>query len=128
MELNGEMIKKARTAKNAEELMRLAKENGIEMTPSEAEDNFDKLNPTLSGELSDDDLDDVAGGGCGKGKKKPASKFEIGACVCITALKNSPMITRYSGTVKSKKYSNDTWVYGVDRGVGEESYREDELE
>ena len=64
--LTSEMIEKAKAAKTAEELLELAKANGVEMTADEAATYFAQLNPT-SGELSDDDLDNVAGGagGCG---------------------------------------------------------------
>ena len=58
---SAEMIEKAKTAKNAEELLALAKENGVEMTVDEAKTYFTQLNPK-SGELNDDDLDLVSGG------------------------------------------------------------------
>ena len=58
------LIEKAKTAKSAEELLEIAKANGVEMTEDEAATYFAQLNPK-SGELSDDDLDNVAGGGCG---------------------------------------------------------------
>ena len=58
-----EMIEKAKAAKSAEELLALAKENNVEMTADEATIYFAQLGPK-SGELSDDDLDNVAGGGC----------------------------------------------------------------
>ena len=61
--LTPELIEKAKQAKTAEELATLAKENGAEMTAEEANTYFAKLNPQ-SGELSDDELDNVAGGGC----------------------------------------------------------------
>ena len=63
--LTPEMIEKAKAAKSAEELLELAKENGVEMTVDEAATYFAQLNPT-SGELSDDDLDAVAGGACAR--------------------------------------------------------------
>ena len=50
-------------AKSAEELLELAKANGVEMTADEAAAYFAQLNPK-SGELDDDELDAVAGGGC----------------------------------------------------------------
>ena len=68
MKLTQEMIEKAREVKTAEELLLLAKENEIEMTSDEAATYFAQLNPK-SGELDDDDLDAVAGGGCGKNEK-----------------------------------------------------------
>ena len=61
--LTPEMIEKAKAAKSAEELLALAKENGLEMTADEAATYFAQLNPK-SGELSDDDLGNVAGGAC----------------------------------------------------------------
>lgn len=57
-----ELIEKARQAKSFEELLALAKENGLELTADEARDHFEMIN--RSGELSDDELDNVAGGGC----------------------------------------------------------------
>ena len=57
------MIGKAKTAKSAEELLEIAKANGVEMTAEEAATYFAQLNPK-SGELSDNELDNVSGGGC----------------------------------------------------------------
>ena len=62
--LTPEMIEKAKSVKSAEEILALAKENNVEMTEDEAKTYFAQLNPK-SGELDDDDLDSVAGGGCG---------------------------------------------------------------
>ena len=63
--LTPEMIEKAKAANTVEELLTLAKDNNIEMTEESAKAYFAQLNPA-SGELSDDELDDVSGGGCGK--------------------------------------------------------------
>ena len=63
--LTPEMIEKAKSVNSAEELLALAKENNIEMTADEAATYFAQLNPK-SGELDDDDLDNVAGGACEK--------------------------------------------------------------
>ena len=62
--LTPEMIEKAKAAKSAEDLLALAKENNVEMTADEAKTYFAQLNPK-SGELDDDDLDNVAGGAGG---------------------------------------------------------------
>lgn len=59
---NEELIAKARHAESADALLSLAKENGIELSVEEAEEYFVQLHK--SGELSDDELDSVAGGGC----------------------------------------------------------------
>ena len=58
-----EQIEIAKRANNPEELLALAKENNLEMTEEEANTYFAQLNPA-SGELSDEELDNVAGGGC----------------------------------------------------------------
>ena len=61
--MNEEMIAKAKEAKTVEELIALAKENGVELTEEDAKMYFEQLN-AKKGELSDDELDAVAGGGC----------------------------------------------------------------
>ena len=62
MEFNTELLEKAKEAKSAEELLSLAKENGIEMTDEEGAAYFAQMKK--NGELSDEELDNVAGGGC----------------------------------------------------------------
>ena len=47
-----------------EELAAFAAENGIEFNEEQAKAYFDEMHKT--GELSDDELDNVAGGGCNK--------------------------------------------------------------
>ena len=64
MEQNNELLEKAKGAKSAEELLTLAKENGVELTEDEAAEYFAQMHQ--SGELSDEELDNVAGGGCHK--------------------------------------------------------------
>lgn len=59
--LTNEIIEKARSAKSPEELIDIAKENNIELTEDEAKKYFAGLNPQ-SGELSEDELDNVSGG------------------------------------------------------------------
>ena len=55
-----ELIAKAKEAKSAEQLLEIAKENGVELTEEEAKTYFAQLG--TSGAVSDDDLDAVAGG------------------------------------------------------------------
>ena len=57
-----ELIAKAKQANSVEELMALAKENDYPLNEKDAEIYFEKLHKT--GELSDDELGNVAGGGC----------------------------------------------------------------
>ena len=60
--MNQEIIAKAKEAKSAEELLAMAKESGIPITEELAKECFDRMHTT--GELADDELDQV-GGGCG---------------------------------------------------------------
>ena len=59
MEYN-ELMEKAKQANSPEELLALAKENDVEFTREQAEAYFEQMNK--SGELADDELDNVAGG------------------------------------------------------------------
>ena len=61
--LTPELIAKAKAATTAEELMELAKENGVELTADEAKICFDQL--SANGAVADEELDMVAGG-CGE--------------------------------------------------------------
>ena len=119
---NAEMIEKAKVAKTAEELLEIAKAEGVEMTADDAAAYFEQLNPK-SGELSDDDLDNVAGGGCGgsvragdnvrvtsgetcqicggnTGIVKSVGAFGVGAVVCHNC---SDSIIAYVGSATLEK-------------------------
>lgn len=71
---NAEMIEKAKAAKSAEELIEIAKASGVEMNSDEAATYFAQLNPK-SGELDDDDLDNVAGGACNQAAPQGMKKI-----------------------------------------------------
>ena len=60
-----ELIAKARAAKSAEELFKLAKANEMEITEDDAKLYFAQLN--ANGAVADDELDAVAGGGSSPG-------------------------------------------------------------
>ena len=62
MNISKELLEKAKTAKTAKELLEMAKAENIELTEEEAAKAFEELNK--NGELSDEELDNVAGG-CG---------------------------------------------------------------
>ena len=66
MELNNEILAKAKAAKTPEELIEIARVNDVEMTEESAKAYVDLLHPK-TGEMSDDELDDVAGGACYQG-------------------------------------------------------------
>lgn len=79
MDFSNEIIKRAKTASSAEELMRMAAEEGIELTAEEAGQYFDFLHSTKA--LSDEELEIVTGG---KGKKSPPSpKYHSGQSLWI---------------------------------------------
>lgn len=63
MSLDRNLFTKAKEVKNIEELIALAKENGVELTEEKAKDYFAKFQ-LKNGELADDELDNVAGGNC----------------------------------------------------------------
>ena len=64
MNISKELIEKAIQAKTAEELLEMAKAENIELSAEQAAKAFAELNKM--GELSDEELDNVAGGGCGR--------------------------------------------------------------
>ena len=96
-----EMIEKVKAAKTAEELYEIAKANGVEMTEDEAKTYFEQIAPK-SGELDDDDLDNVAGGAC---ETTVDGTFKIGDMVRITSGKTCPKCGSNIGTIKSKKHT-----------------------
>ena len=108
--LKPEMIEKAKAAKTAEELLEIAKANGVEMTADEAAAYFAQLNPK-SGELDDDDLDAVAGGAGSCGDPTNSDVFPEGSmmsrkegpCVCG----NNVWIAQYEWT-GGKEYIRPT--------------------
>lgn len=61
MEMNNELIAKAKKTATVEELLALAKENQVELSEEDAKMYFELLHPK-TGELFDDELDNVAGG------------------------------------------------------------------
>lgn len=96
-------LERARLAASPEELLTLAKENGIELTEEEAAAYFAQLHP-VSGELSDDDLDNVSGGGCHDGD----------GYLVVTILNRCPQFRcKKCGSVGYRKFGNGVWdCYG----------------
>ena len=58
-----EMIGKAKSSKTSEELMEMAQAAGMELSAESANAYFDLL-ASNTGELADNELDNVSGGGC----------------------------------------------------------------
>ena len=77
------LILKAKEAKSVEELIALAKENGVELTEEDAKMYFEQLT-AKKGELSDDELDAVAGGGCETKVDGKEYTVVTSPCKCFT--------------------------------------------
>ena len=67
MNISKELLEKAKMAKTAKELLAMEKAENIELTEEQAAKAFAELNKM--GELSDEELDNVAGGGGGRPPK-----------------------------------------------------------
>ena len=82
-----ELLAQARTAETPEALTAMAAEHGVPLTPEEAQAYFNQFHQT--GELADEELDNVAGGkGCMNGGKmvvtvgtRCANRIENWMCV-----------------------------------------------
>ena len=128
MEFTPEQLTKAKAAKSAEELIALAKENGMELSEEEAKKFFAELNK--EGALADDELDNVSGGCGGEGEEmaqtKPPhdSKYKVGDTVWYD---------RDWYTVSAVWWNGSAWKYKItryDRNMGydtRERFSEDEL-
>ena len=79
MNISKELLEKAKTAKSAEELLAMAKEENIELTVEQAAKAFAELHKM--GELSDEELDNVAGG-CDE-FKETKWKYNVGDYVIV---------------------------------------------
>ena len=111
MEMNKELLAKAKEAKTPDELMSLAKENGIELTAESAASYFERLN-SKTGELSDSELDNVSGG-CGGGYDagRPHPRFAVGETVLyIHSWIGANRITA-TGKVVKRSYEDGSWYY-----------------
>ena len=76
MNVSKELLEKAKTAKKAEELIEMAKAENIELSAEQAAKAFAELNK--SGELSDEELDNVAGGCAGPYQSGDTPLFNSG--------------------------------------------------
>ncbi len=113
MNLTSEIMEKAKQAKSADELLTIAKENGMEMTEEEAKAYFAQLHPA-SGEIADDELENVAGGGCAaKGIATPHENLvNVGTKVRLHWTEN--LSNSYSSKCSQCK-SNDIFIL-VEKG------------
>ena len=106
MNISKELLEKAKTAKSAEELLELARKENIDMTEEEAAKAFAELHK--NGELSDEELDNVAGGGCGgEDNSSPDGKAKAeDAVVFMYTVGQTVRVIGWSineGTIKERK-------------------------
>ena len=129
MQFSKELIEKAKTAKTAEELLAMAKAEGFELPEGEAKTVFSKLNKT--GELSDEELNNVSGG-CGSGDEP---LFTVGQWVYVRATNAAALILENLGKqgsifpeFKYKIEVKDTGHFIVEKWESElkKSYRGDD--
>ena len=121
MNISKELLEKAKTAKTAEELLAMAKAEKVELTEEEAAKAFAELNKT--GELFDEELDNVAGGGCPGGATPP--KFSVNDRV---SHKGSDGKAVYGTVVLIIPVESDYWYLVVDDGdIMGRPYYESEL-
>ena len=127
MNISKELIEKAKTAKTAEELLEMAKAENIELTEEQAAKAFAELNKI--GELSDEELDNVAGGGGGRPPKfsrndRVSHKGSDGKAVYGTVVLIIPVESDYwylvvdDGDIMGRPYYESeltlAWVEGTD--------------
>lgn len=131
MNISKELLERAKTAKTAEELLAMAKAESVELTEEQAVKAFAELNKT--GELSDEELNNVSGGGCGDPETPGEPKFNVGDRVYYLVTKPTgprayPVQEKVFSTVTSVVKSADGgYAYSLSNGktIGENSlYRE----
>ena len=124
MNISKELLEKAKTAKSAEELLEMAKAENIEISAEEAAKAFAELNKT--GELSDEELDNVAGG-CGRDYEPSGEtpKFHVGDRLAMV----HPVIGRsiavrvtYVSSVKSCMNGVNVFTYNTVAIGNKDSY------
>ena len=124
MNVSKELLKKAKTAKSAEELLELAKAENIKLSAEQAAKAFAELNKT--GELSDEELDNVSGG-CGRDYEPSGEtpKFHVGDRLAMV----HPVIGRsvavrvtYVSSVKSCMNGVNVFTYNTVAIGNKDSY------
>ena len=124
MKISKELLEKAKTAKSAEELLEMAKAENIELSAEQAAKAFAELNKT--GELSDEELDNVSGG-CGRDYEPSGEtpKFHVGDRLAMV----HPVIGRsiavrvtYVSSVKSCMNGVNVFTYNTVAIGNKDSY------
>ena len=116
MNVSKELLEKAKTAKTPEELLEMAKAEKVELTEEEAAKAFAELNKT--GELSDEELDNVSGG-CGGDYEASGEtpKFHVGDRLAmvhpVIGRHVSIIVVTYVSSSKSNMEGVDVFTYST---------------
>ena len=108
-----DIIVKAKQAKSVEELLALAKENQIELNEEEAKIYFEQMHK--SGELSEEELENVSGGQCKNGGKyvviatTSCEQWKCPKCGETYHIGPPPKRSRSSGERLSRDEARDIW-------------------
>lgn len=127
MKISKELLEKAKTAKKAEELIEMAKEENIELTVEQAAKALAELNK--SGELSDEELDNVSGG-C---SPSAPPKYHVGDYVKYYYQYEFTWTYECTATgtsiIEDIKADGSTWMYKLEAGSwdGAEYIEEDRI-
>ena len=126
MEFTPELLEKARKAESAEALKALAKENEYDMSDDEASAYFAQMHK--SGELSDEEMENVSGGACHNNghmvttlfngctgwlcetHKMPVKMFEDGYDACATYPQTGCTKSHYCKTCYYCHYERGLWL------------------
>ena len=119
MKLSKELLEKAKTATSVEELLEKASAEGVELSAGQAAKAFSELHKM--GELSDEELDNVSGGGCKDSGDTP--KFSVGQNVYEYANRGSyPVTVTYVSSEKTDCggiITSNVFTYSVQPKGGE---------
>ena len=127
MNVSKELLEKAKQAKTAEELIEMAKEENIELTVEQAAKALAELNK--SGELSDEELDNVSGG-C---SPSAPPKYHVGDYVKYYYQYEFTWTYECTATgtsiIEDIKADGSTWMYKLEAGSwdGAEYIEEDRI-
>ena len=127
MNVSKELLEKAKTAKTAEELIEMAKAENIELTVEQAAKALAELNK--SGELSDEELDNVSGG-C---SPSAPPKYHVGDYVKYYYQYEFTWTYECTATgtsiIEDIKADGSTWMYKLEAGSwdGAEYIEEDRI-
>ena len=127
MNVSKELLEKAKTAKKAEELIEMAKEENIELTVEQATKALAELHK--AGELSDEELDNVSGG-C---SPSAPPKYHVGDYVKYYYQYEFTWTYECTATgtsiIEDIKADGSTWMYKLEAGSwdGAEYIKEDRI-